>query len=97
MDRIEDVDLKALVSVVSNELITEKRNVAANSIKQHLQRVEQLAYDVSSLEKQLKQKKEKLAKAQAKVDKIREGDWSLLADKKDSPKGHNNGSRNEVE
>jgi outer membrane murein-binding lipoprotein Lpp len=96
MEKLENVNLAELVVEASDALLTEKRNGAASSIKKHLQRVEQLAIDVRKLEKELKSKKEKLAKAQAKIEKIKEGDWSLLADKDDSPKknSHNNGGSN---
>ncbi len=91
MDKLEDVDLAQLVEESSKELMVSKRYDAANIIKNHLQRVEQLAIDVRTAEKALVKKKEKLAKAQAKIDKIKEGDWSLLAEKEDGPKGHSNG------
>lgn len=90
MDKIENVDLGSLVTEASTELMAEKRRVAANHIKIHLQRVEQLVIDVKKAEKELRKKKEKLEKAQAKINKIKEGDWSLLAEKKDGQKKGNN-------
>jgi hypothetical protein len=56
-----------------------------------LQRVEQLAIDVRKAKKDLESKEGKLVKAQAKIDNIKEGDWSLLSEKKDGPsKGNPN-------
>ena len=89
MEKMENVDLSVLVEESSKELMADKRNDAASIVKKHLQRVEQLAIDVRNTEKQLKIKKEKLAKAQAKIDKIKAGDWSLLAEKEDGPKKGN--------
>jgi len=45
-----------------------------------LQRIEQLVCDVNSGEKELKKKKEKLAKAQEKIDKIKSGNWQVLSE-----------------
>jgi hypothetical protein len=87
MEKIDDVNLAALVTRASDELLTEKRNSAAGLIKIQLQRMEQLATDISKLKKELKKKEEKLGKAQIKMNKIKEGDWSLLVDKKDQSKG----------
>jgi len=94
MKQIDGVNLVELVEESSKELISAKRNEAANLIKNHLQRVEQLALDVRKAEKELKKKSEALKKAQDKIDKIKAGDWSQLADKQDGPKGHNQGSDN---
>lgn len=91
-EKIEGVDLSTLVEEASTELLGERRSQAASIIKKHLQRVEQLVIDVHRAEKTLRGKKEKLTKAQAKLDKIKAGDWSLLAEKKDGPKKGNNES-----
>lgn len=61
MEKLENVDLAALVTEASDALLTEKRNAAASSIKKHLQRVEQLAIDARKLEKELKNKKRKIS------------------------------------
>jgi len=98
MEKMENVDLAALVTEASGELLTEKRNSAANIIKQQLQRVEQLSIDVRNAEKQLKKKQEALTKAQDKMNKIIAGDWSLLVEKKEkdgSKKKNNNEENNE--
>ena len=90
MDKIDGIDLAELVKDSAQDLMKEKRVGAANIVKNHLQRVEQLAIDIRTLEKELKNKKDKLVKAQSKIDKIKAGDWSVLAQKEDGPKGHNN-------
>ena len=89
---MDNVDLSQLVEESSEELIADKRKRAASIIKAHLQRIEGLALDVRNAERELNKKKEKLEKAQQKLNKIKEGDWSLLSDKKDGPSGHNQGS-----
>ena len=80
MEKIENVDLGNLVTEASNEIIDARRKQAAGIIKQQLQRIEQLVTDISNAEKELKKKRDKLTKAQEKIDKIKAGDWSLLAE-----------------
>ena len=91
MKQIDGVNLEELVKESSVALISDKRKEAANLVKNHLQRIEQLALDVRKAEKELKKKTEALKKAQEKMDKIKAGDWGLLSEKQDGPKGHNNG------
>lgn len=86
MEKIENVDLGSLVTEASVELIADKRKKAAGLIKKHLEKTDQLASDVRKAEKELKSKQEKLTKAQATIAKIKAGDWSLLAEKKDGQK-----------
>lgn len=83
MEKIDGVNLEDLVKESSADLVAEKRRSIAGLIKQQLQRMEQLATDVQNLEKQLKGKREKLKKTQEKIEKIRGGDWSVLAEKKE--------------
>ena len=89
MEKLENVDLSALVEDSSKELMDEKRKQAAGLIKVQLQRIEQLSLDVRNAERTLKKKQEALAKAQQKIDKIKAGDWSLLAEQKDNSKENN--------
>lgn len=91
IEKIPGVELSELVTEATSELLAERRKKAAGLIKNHLQRVEGLALDVRKKENELKKLREKLTKAQAKIDKIKAGDWSVLSDRKDGPKGHNNG------
>lgn len=91
MKQIDGINLEELVKESSVALISDKRKEAANLIKNHLQRIEQLALDVRKAEKELKKKEEALKKAQEKMNKIKAGDWGLLSEKKDGPSGHNNG------
>lgn len=80
MKEIDGVNLEDLVKEVSKNIVSDRRESAAGLIKKQLQKMEGLAIDVSGLEKQLKKKKEALAKAQEKVTKIREGNWQVLAE-----------------
>jgi len=89
MEKLENVDLSALVEDSSKELMDEKRKQAAGLIKVQLQRIEQLSLDVRNAERTLKKKQEALVKAQQKIDKIKAGDWSLLAEQKDNSKENN--------
>ena len=89
MEKLENVDLSALVEDSSKELMDEKRKQAAGLIKVQLQRIEQLSLDVRNAERTLKKKQEALAKAQQKIDKIKAGDWSLLAEQKDNSNENN--------
>lgn len=91
IEKIEGVDLADLVTEASTRLLAERRVEAAGLVKNHLQRVEGLTLEVRKKEQELKKLKEKLSKAQDKVDKIKAGDWSVLALKQDGPKGHNTG------
>ncbi len=79
MKPVKGVNLKVLVEECAEELVELRRKQAANIIKQLLQRMEQLSIDVRNLEKELRNKQEKLVKAKAKIDKIKEGQWDLLA------------------
>ena len=89
MEKIENVNLSELVEESSKELVADRRKQAASIVKKHLQRAEQLAVDVRQAEKSLNKKKEMLKKAQEKINKIKEGDWSLLAEKEDGPRKGN--------
>lgn len=82
MEPIKNVNLFDLVKETSEQMIQERRKQAANLIKKELQRAEQLARDIKNLEKELNSKKSKLSTAQMRIDKIREGDWSLLIEDK---------------
>ena len=83
MEEIKGVNLSKLVEESSEELIADKRKMASGLVKQQLQRMEQLAIDIKNLKKQLRNKEEKLEKAQLKINKIKDGDWSLLVESKE--------------
>lgn len=86
MQEIKDINLTEVVQESATELITERRKMVGNQIKQLLQRVEGLARMVVNGEKELKKIKDKLASAQAKIDKLKAGDWSILEEPKSSKK-----------
>ena len=50
--------------------------------------MEQLAFDIKKLDKERQKKQEKFDKAQAKINRIKEGDWSLLAEGKEGKQLH---------
>ncbi|KKK98742.1 hypothetical protein LCGC14_2639720 [marine sediment metagenome] len=84
MEKINNVDLSQLVEESAEKLVAEKRNKAASLVKQELQRIEQLKIDIKKIDKDRKNKQDKLDKAQAKMDKIKNGDWSVLAEPKEN-------------
>ena len=79
-EKIEGVDLSDLVTEAAGAVLSERRKQAAGMIKQLLQRVEGAASDIRDLEKQIARKRESMGKAQAKIDKLKAGDWSVLAE-----------------
>jgi seryl-tRNA synthetase len=83
MEKIEGIELDELVSDVASELVNDRRKQAASAIKVQLQKVEQLAADMKLLNKQLKEKQKKFDEVVARIEKIKGGDWSLLAEPKD--------------
>jgi hypothetical protein len=78
MEKIENIDLNNLVQEVSEQLLDDRRKMAAGIIKKELQKIEQLIIDIKKAEREVKSKQEKLKKAQEKIDKIKSGDWSCL-------------------
>lgn len=83
MEKVEGVNLNELVAEASKELFAEtnywRRRQAAGLIKKLLQQREELASDVKRLEKDIQREREALENFQVKIDKIKAGDWSLLA------------------
>lgn len=86
MDKIKDINLTDVVQESAKELIAERRKMVGNQIKQLLQRVEGLARFVVVGERELKKIKDKLSSAQAKIDKLKAGDWSILEEPKHKDK-----------
>ncbi len=83
MEKIEGIELDKLVSDVASELVNDRRKQAASAIKVFLQRAEQLSVDMKLLNRQLKEKQKKFDETVARIDKIKAGDWSLLAEPKE--------------
>ena len=79
LEKVEDLDLGQLVEEVSSDMVQERTRQAAGLIKKQLQRMEQLSKDIVAAKKELKSKQDKLVKAQDTIDKIRSGDWKVLA------------------
>ena len=78
MEPIKDVDLKELVSSSSDMVIEEKKKQAKNAIKKLFYQQAGLVADLKSMQKQVNKKQESLIKIQARIDKLRSGDWSVL-------------------
>jgi cell division septum initiation protein DivIVA len=78
MEKIEGLDPAQFVSEVATSLVEERKRQAANIIKQQLQRIETLSGELKQAQKQVTKCTEKIAAAQAKIDKFKSGDWSVL-------------------
>jgi len=82
MDPIEGVELAELTKEMAAEVVAENRRRAGGQIKKLYQRIMGLTSDIKNKETELRKLREKLRTAQAKIDKLRAGDWSVL----DEPK-----------
>jgi len=80
MKPIPGVNLKNMVEQASKELIFENRKQAIGMIKKGLKRIEGLAKEIKYFNHELKKRQGKLAKSQEKINKIKDGDWSLLVE-----------------
>ncbi len=89
MEKIEGVNLEELVEESSADLVEEKKKSVAGLIKQQLQRMERLATEIKNLEKEINGKRDKLKKIQEKIEKIKNGDWSVLTEKKEQKEQKN--------
>lgn len=78
MEKNNEINLQELVSAAAQELVDNRWKQAANTTKQQLQRIEQLSVELKRAERDIKSKREKIEKAQAKIDRIRNGDWKVL-------------------
>jgi len=80
MKKIDGIELSDLVHRALQDIHAEEEAKISSLIKKKLIEIEGLATEIQRDEKSLGKKKEKLEKAQAKLNKIKEGDWSVLAD-----------------
>lgn len=80
MKPIENIDLKDLLESAAQNLLVEKRNDAESRIRQTLIRQEALVVSIHAKENELKKLREKMDKSSAKIDRLRKGDWSVLAE-----------------
>ena len=80
MKAIQDVDLKKLTEEVAIELLVERRRGVSSKIKSMIIKVEDLTERKSRLTAELKKADESLEKANALIEKLKAGDWSVLQD-----------------
>lgn len=80
MKQIDNVNLSDLLESAALNLLTEKRKDAESRIKQILVRQEAMADAIKTKESELKKLREKMEKSTAKIDRLRKGDWAVLAE-----------------
>jgi uncharacterized protein YlxW (UPF0749 family) len=80
MKAIEGLNLKDLVTSVSEKMLDDRRKTAEGIIRKLLERQEQLSNDIKKLEKELNKKNESLDKGSETIEKIRMGNWDLIND-----------------
>ena len=78
MDPIKDVNLADLVAEAAAEEVCDRRRMAAGHIKGVLRRIEALSKEIKEASGALVKKQAKLDAANAKLAKLRAGDWSVL-------------------
>lgn len=86
MKQIEDTDLTELAKEATTELIVEQRNEARNLIRSLFQRRIALAEEGKRKEAELAKLKKKLESTDARIARLRAGDWSVLSEKEQGEK-----------
>lgn len=76
----KEIDLQELVTAASIDIMLERRKEATNLIKGFLIKVEGLTKEIKNLENQLKTKQESLAKTNEKIQRLKKGEWNILAE-----------------
>ena len=84
MKEVQGVNLGELVSETATQLVADRRKMVGNQIKNLLQRTEGLARKLVLGKREIKKLEDKLASAQAKIDKLKAGDWSVLEERKNT-------------
>lgn len=80
MKQIADTNLNDLINGAAQALLAERRQDATSRIKQVLIRQEAMAEAIKAKELELKKLNDKMAKSTAKIERLRNGDWSVLAE-----------------
>ncbi len=75
----KEIKLNDLVGEASRELMREKRLEASNLVKSFLLKAESLTYDIKGKKRELEKMEVSLADTLGKIEKLRSGDWSILA------------------
>lgn len=90
-EAIEGVVLGELVTVVENEIVEAKKELARKQIRAIYGDVTKWSQEKRNAEKQVQQIAERISKAVEKIEKLKRGDWSALpnpepaSDKTDKP------------
>ena len=80
MKQIEGVNLVDLVQNSAEQVLQERIKGAKGQIKALFYHMERLLKEKASKTKELKRLDEKINSLQTKIDKLRSGDWSQLAE-----------------
>lgn len=80
MKPIDQTNLPDLLQSAAAKLLAEKRNDAESRIKGILIRQEAMADSIRTKENELKKLREKMEKATQKIERLRNGDWAVLAE-----------------
>jgi hypothetical protein len=80
MKPIQDTELPDLLKSAASKLLAEKRNDAESRIKGILIRQEAMADSIKTKENELKKLREKMEKSSQKIERLRNGDWAVLAE-----------------
>lgn len=80
MKAIPDTDPNDILLSAAASLLTDKRKDAESRVKQILIRQEALAESILSKERELKKLREKMDKSSQKIERLRNGDWAVLAE-----------------
>ena len=80
MKQIENTELPDLLKSAADALLAEKRKDAESRIKGILIRQEAMADAIRQKENELKRLREKMDKSTAKIERLRKGDWAVLAE-----------------
>lgn len=85
MKALENVDPKELIQSAATTLLQEKRHDAESRIKQILIRQESLAEQLRAHQNSVKKAQEAIDKGQRMIERLANGDWSVLADNNNKP------------
>lgn len=84
----QQIDLKNLVSITSQQFIKERESVVAGLVKGLFMKKKGLFEDILKMEKELNKKRDSLKQINDKIDKVRQGDWEVLKKLENENKGN---------
>lgn len=85
MEKIDGLDLEAIISTVSTQILDDKTKSVAGIIKAMILKAEQLSKDISNLDKEKIRKEKSLQDTLDAIDKAKSGDWSVLKEINNKP------------